>query len=127
MNKEEINNKLKELNIEDMIWIIYIGIIIISYYSNNLERNYFLNKNIKSKEEYRKIMILIFSILILVYFYFLNDSYNGIKNLQLSDNKEKVDLTYLSFIASLLIFISGIIFLYIAVKDEDLNVELAFN
>ena len=110
-----------------MIWIIYIGIIIISYYSNNLERNYFLNKNIKIKEKYKKIMILIFSILILVYFYFLNDSYNGIKNLQLSDNKEKVDLTYLSFIASLLIFISGIIFLYIAVKDEDLNVELAFN
>ena len=37
------------------------------------------------------------------------------------------NLIFLSFIASLLITISGFIFLYIAVNDEDLNIELAFN
>ena len=127
MDYKELSNKLKEINIENMIWVLYIGIIILSYYSNYLEKKYFINKDIKSKDEYRKIIIIIFYILVIVYFYFLNDSYQGIKELNINDSKKKKDLVYLSFIASLLIFISGIIFLYIAIEDEELNVELAFN
>ncbi len=122
-----INDKLKELKIEEIIWIIYIGIIILSFYSNKLEKNYFLFKDQTSKEKYRKNMILIFSILIFVYFYFLKDSFNSIKNLKKYDTDKKKKLNYLSFIASLLIFISGIIFLYIAYNDYDIDVELAFN
>ena len=41
--------------------------------------------------------------------------------------QKKKELITLSFIASLLIAISGFIFLYIAINDEDINVELAFN
>ena len=35
--------------------------------------------------------------------------------------------TYLSFIGSLLILISGLIFLYIAYNDQELDAEIAFN
>ncbi len=127
MNYNELNNKLKELNIEDFIWGIYIGIILLSWYSNNLERKYYINNDNISKEEYRKIIIFIFSILIIVYLYFLKSSYDDVKNIKTIDSNKKKELLYLSFIASLLIAISGIIFLYIAINDEDLNVELAFN
>jgi len=127
MNYEELNNKLKQLKIEDFIWFIYIGIIFLSWYSNNLERKYFIYNDNISKEKYRKIIILIFSILIVVYLYFLKDSYEDLKNLKPYDNDKKKELITLSFIASLLIAISGVIFLYIAIQDEDLNVELAFN
>lgn len=127
MNYEKINNKLNQLKIENFIWVIYIGIIILSWYANSLEKKYFVFKDLYSKEKYRKIMILIFSILIIVYFYFLKDSYNDFKNLSSKDNCDKQNLVFLSFLASLLIFISGLIFLYIAYKDEDLEVELAFN
>jgi len=127
MDYESLNNKLKQLKIEDFIWVIYIGIIVLSWYSNNLERDYFIYNNLDSKEKYRKIMIFIFSVLIIVYFYFLKDSYEDLKNITSCDSKNKNDLTYLSFIASLLILISGVIFLYIAIKDKDINVELAFN
>ena len=34
---------------------------------------------------------------------------------------------FVGFIGSLLIFISGVIFLYIAFSDESLDVEIAFN
>lgn len=98
-----------------------------SWYSNNLERKYFIYNDLESREKYRKIMILIFSILIIVYFYFLRDSYDDVKNINPCDSNEIKNLTNLSFIASLLIFISGLIFLYIAIKDEELNVEIAFN
>ena len=56
---DEIITRLKEIKIEEYIWIIYLGIIILSFYSNNLEKDYFLNKNEKSKEKYRDIMIII--------------------------------------------------------------------
>ena len=124
---DELEKKLKQLKIEDFIWFVYIGIIILSWYANSLERDYYINNNTKSKEEYRNIMILIFSVLIIVYLYFLQDSYNDFINLRETDSKKKKQLITLSFIASLLIAISGIIFLYIAITDEELNVELAFN
>ncbi len=121
MNYEDTLDRLKDIKIEDYIWVIYIGIIILSYYSNSLEKDYLLNNNQISKDKYRSIMVIIFSILIVVYFYFMVDAYNSyIKN-------KSNELLYLSLIASILIFISGLIFLYIAVKDKDLNVELAFN
>jgi len=123
----ELEEKLKQLRIEDFIWVIYIGIIFLSYYSNYLERKYYVSGDVNSKNKYRNIMILIFSILIIVYLYFLYDSYKSINGLNCNDSEKKKRLLYLSFLASLLIFISGIIFLYIAVYDTDLNVELAFN
>lgn len=124
---EDINEKLKELNIEDFIWVVYIFIIILSWYSNKLERNYYLYNDIKSKEKYRKILIIIFSIAIVVYLYFLKSSVSDINNLKVTDSYKKKNLVYLSFIGSLLIAISGFIFLYIAFVDDNLDVELAFN
>lgn len=127
MNNEEVKKRLKTLKIEDIIWLIYIGIIIASWYSNNLERDYFINRNNQSKEKYRKIIITIFIILIICYLYFLNDSYQDIKNLKNNETTTKKNLVYLSFIGSLLVTISGFIFLYIAIKDEKLEIEIAFN
>ena len=127
MNNTELNKKLKQLKIEDFIWVIYIGIIIMSWYSNHLERKYFLYNYLESKEKYRNTMIIIFLILIFVYVYFVKDSLDDLKSLKMTDSDKKKNLVYLSLIASVLIMISGFIFLYIAVKDEDLEVELAFN
>ena len=50
LSREEINKKLEQLKIEDFIWVIYIFIIFISWYSNNLERNYFIYNDLESKD-----------------------------------------------------------------------------
>lgn len=122
----EIEERLKEIKIEDYIWIIYLGIIFLSFYSNNLERDYFINKNEKSKEEYKCIMIIIFSILVLVYLYFFIDSYKSFKDID-KYSKEKQKKVTLSLIASTLILISGLIYLYLSIDDNNLDVELSFN
>lgn len=122
----EIEDRLKAINIENYIWIIYLGIIVLSYYSNNLEKDYFINKNETSKEKYRKVITFIFTILVVVYYYFLKSSYKDLKNFS-SYSEEKKKKVILSFISSLLIFISGLVFLYLAIEDKDLDVELAFN
>ncbi len=124
MNYNEIEEKLKSIAIEDYIWIIYIGIIITSWYANSLERNYFIYNDINSKNKYQHILILIFSLLILIYIYFFKSSLNDIKK---AKDLNTYRLTELSSIGSLLILISGIIFLYIAYNDNNINVELAFN
>ena len=125
--KNNIHDRLKELNIEDFIWIVYVGIIFMSWYANSLERTYFTQNDLKSKKKYREIMIGIFIVLVIVYTYFFIDSYNDLMNINNCSSEEHKKFVLLSFIASLLILISGLIFLYIAIKDEDLNVELAFN
>ena len=127
MSSEQLQEKLKQLDIEDFIWIIYIFIIIFSFYSNHLERKYYIFNDLESKAKYRKIIIGIFSVLVVVYLYFLKDAYDDFSSLNEKDSDKKKKLITLSFIASLLIAVSGIIFLYIAIEDEDLNVELAFN
>jgi len=56
----EIDDKLRQIRIEDFIWAIYIGIIALSYYSNYLERRYYVSVDLYSKNKYRNIIILIF-------------------------------------------------------------------
>ena len=123
----DVEKRLKQLKTEDYIWILYIGIILASLYSNNFERKYFKYNDLNAKETYRDITIIIFIILVFVYAYFLKDSFGDFKNLKSTDSKKYKDLVTLSFIGSLLIFISGIIFLYIAISDENIDVEVAFN
>lgn len=123
----DLQERLKEIKTEEFIWIIYIGIIILSFYSNSLERDYFINNNLESRDKYRNTLIIIFSILIVVYIYFLKESIEDIRSLKPNDNEKRKTFVYLSFIASLLIAISGAIFLFIAISDENIDVELAFN
>ena len=123
----DINDRLKELKIEDIVWIIYIGIIGLSLYANNVERHYFIYKDIISKKLYQKIMILIFGIVFIIYLYFAISTYKSVLKLNNKDSYNKIKFTYLSFIGSLLILISGAIFLYIAINDEKIETEIAFS
>lgn len=125
-----MNNKvdrLQDIRIENFVWIIYLGIIALSYYANEKEKKYILYDDENSKKEYQNLLILIFTILLFIYYYFAKDSYDDLKTLNKNDNEKKYILHYASFIGSLLIFFSGIIFLGIAILDEEIDVELAFN
>ena len=127
MSNSELDEKLKEINIEDFIWIIYIFIIFMSWYSNSKERHYFIYKDEKSKEEYRCLVVMIFTILLVVYLYFVKSAWDSYKKLKNSDSPKTRELAILSLVASLLIAVSGAVFLYIALVDENLSIEVAFN
>ena len=127
MSYFDLEEKLKEIKTENYIWVIYIGIIIFSFYSNSLEKRYYIYNDQNAKKKYRETLLIIFSILLVVYYYFLKSSLDDYNNLKETDSKEKKDLVTLSLLGSLFIFISGIIFLYVAYKDQNIDVELAFN
>lgn len=126
MNKD-LEERLKQIKIENYIWVVYIALIIICFISNHYEKNYFLYNDIISKEKYRKLLILIFTIALIVYTYYLYDSYKAYKDLNENDSNKKKQCTKYSLLGSFLIFIAGLIFLIIAINDEDIETELAFN
>lgn len=123
--KEKLD-RLNAIKTENIIWVIYIGIIVLNFIANNYETNYIKYNDNKSKDDYRNLMLLIFSILVIVYFRILKDSLRDVKKTSYLNNKVS-KLNKLSFIGSLLVFISGIIFLYIIYNDTDIDVEIAFN
>lgn len=127
MSQEEICEKIKEINTEDLIWIVLIGIIILSFISNGYEKKYYLNNDYNSKEKYRKLNIFICVVLVIIYLYFLKSSIDSLKELKPSDSEKRKKLVTLSLIGSLLITISGVIFLYISIVDKNIDVELAFD
>ena len=117
--------RLKQIEIENKVWIVYFFLIGLCLYGNSFEKKYFLYGNNYDKEKYRKITIIIFSIAVIIYFYFFVDSYKDVKNNNY--NIKSKSYSELSFLGSTLILISGLIFLYLAVVDIDLDIELAFN
>lgn len=121
------NDILKTIKIENYIWIIYILIIILCFYSNYQEANYYKYNDLYAKEKYRQANIIIFSTVFLVYLYFFVNSLESISNLTESTNKEKVYFENLNFIATTLVLIAGAIFLYIAISDKNLETEIAFS
>ncbi len=118
-------DRINKINIENHIWIIYIGIIFLSFMANYYEKDYFLNKNNISKDYYRKLNTLVFIILIFVYSYFENDAIKSFLNKQKSENQYKYD--NLTLLATTLVLISGFIFLYILIDDKNIDSEIAFN
>ena len=124
---EDRLDKLNDIKIENYIWVIYIFIIILSWYANSKEKNFLINQDEKSRKEYQNLLILIFTILVIIYYYFAKSSYDDIKKLKINDTNKKKLLTYMSFLGSFFDLISGIIFLTIDINDENLDVEIAFN
>lgn len=127
MRVEEKKELLKKIKAENTVWIIYLGLIILCLYGNQIEKHYIYYQDSYSKKKYREITIFIFIVAVIVYLYFFYDSYQDVVNLKATDSKKKKDLNELSFLGSTLILLSGLIFLYIAIVDKDLDVEVAFN
>lgn len=120
-------DRLEDIKIENFVWIIYIGIIILSWYANSKETKFILCNDEKAKKEYQNLMILIFTILVIIYAYFTKDSYDDLMNLNESDTEKKKILHLASFIGSFLVLISGFIFLGIVIVDDEIDTEIAFN
>ena len=58
--------RLKQIEIENKVWIIYFFLIGLCLYGNSFEKKYFLYGNNYDKEKYRKITIVIFSIAVIM-------------------------------------------------------------
>ena len=74
----------------------------------------------QSKSNYRKLIIIIFSIALGIYYYFFVSGYKTYKSLSPYDTESKKFFETINFIANILIF------LFIAMFGEELETEIAF-
>lgn len=112
---EKLKEELKELKIEDFIWVIYIFIAIFAIVSNRYEREYDLKHNKKDAKVFRTINTDIFIITFFIYLYFLYINYKRIKALNPSSTLKEIISTNSSFIAACLFLIGGVISLLVSI------------
>jgi len=121
----DINKTLKELNTEDIIWIISIFTAAFAIISNKLEKEYICTNNLKKKKEYKTINITLLSVAFFIYLYFLLLTYSRVKNLTPQTPLKKVNLTHANFIATALFVTGSIISLIVEIlSDDDTDIDL---
>ncbi|MBE6155694.1 MAG: hypothetical protein E7164_02950 [Firmicutes bacterium] len=111
-----MGNNIKELEIENIIWLIYIFISILAIVSNFYEKRFYHFRTFQDKQKYRYLNITIFVIAIIIYLYFL---YRNLKHVN------NGNYSFLAVFASVLFLIAGIITLYIeyqTAQDEGIAI-----
>lgn len=103
-----INKSLDNIEKENLIWLIYLFIIGANFISNYFEEKFLLTKDPHVIKIVRSINLLVLSIALIIYIYYVYLSYQGIKK-----NTKNSIFKYLILIASILVLIGGIIYLYV--------------
>lgn len=119
----DLEKRLKEIKIENIVFFILIVLILMGYYANEKEIDYFINNNEYSKKIYYNTMIIIFLVVVIISGYYSYQSYIEVSN-QRRIYSKKYEYTNLNFIANTLALLSALIYLYIAITDTNIEAEI---
>ena len=114
--------KLKEIKIENFIWIIYFFITISALVSNYYEEDYIKTKSSKDYKIFKNINVTLFTVAFFIYLYFVYLNYKNISNLRKNTSKKKVLYANINFIAAILFLIGGILYLYTEINNNDIEI-----
>ena len=108
--------KINSLNLDDMVWYIYIFIAVAALYSNALEKEYVASGNRRKLTEFHTINLVVLTIAFFVYIYFIFVAFRRF-------NQEKSNNTIINVIASILFLVAGGMYLYLEIvtTDSDIN------
>lgn len=120
MNKKLLLEKIK---IEDFIWIINFIIVFFALLSNQYEKDFIINNNKVSKNKYKKINIYILIVVFIIYSYFLYSRYQNLLNTNKNSRKQDIYNANLNFIASLLVVIATLIFIYTEINSDNISID----
>lgn len=124
MNTETIN-RLNVIKRENLIYMIFLIILVLSYVANYIEKEYFINRSEEDKYKYYYLQIFIFSIIFLINIYYVYVSYKEVMSLSKYEYSKRKVYAYLDFIASLAAIVASGILLYIAIADVDIDAEIS--
>ena len=116
--------RIKEIEFEDMVFVIFIVIIIMSYIANDFEKKYFVYKDEGDKESYYYLQIIIFLIIVVINIYYVLANLKEVSNLSWNDSYKRRKYAKLDLIASISALVATSIILYIAISDKDIESEI---
>lgn len=120
----DLNDKLKRLRNEDLIWIIYFFIVVFAIYSNKLDRDYLTNHNPVSYKREKTINVTIFFISFFIYLYFVLLLTKDIGKMEANFSDPQYRSTFIQLIAALLFLIGGAIYLINEISREDDYIDI---
>ena len=117
---DDVIKKLKRLDREDLIWIIYFFIATFALLSNKLDRDFLLTKDYNAYKKEKIINISIFFVAFFIYLYFVMLLNSDLNNMEKNFSNKKYRSTYIQLIAALLFLVGGFIYLFneIFLNDE---------
>lgn len=121
----ELKKRINEINTENVVFLIFIILIIMSYVANSFEKKYFLYSDNSYKKIYYYIQVVIFFVVVSVNLYYVYISYLEVANLSWCSSYKKRKYAYLDYYASIFALIAGLILLYVAVDDVDIDTEIS--
>lgn len=107
-------DRITTLKNENIVWALYILFAILGTHANNLEIEDIKEHNNKNRKKYKTINVIILVIALLIYIYFINLTYKRY-------NKKNTKENLLTLIASSLIFIAGVILLYVELTGDEIT------
>lgn len=115
---KDISENLKELEIEDFIWLISLFSACFALLSNKLERDYLYTHNLSKEKEYKTINITLLVIAFFIYLYFMMLNYKRIKN-STNQSFKQMRINNANFLAATLIVLATIIYIMTSILSTN--------
>lgn len=116
---DNILKNLKELEIEDLIWIITLFTASFAIVSNKLERDYLFTGDLTKQKKFKTINITLLSIAFFIYLYFVLLAYSRIKMNNPNTSFKQMRIREANFIAAVLVLLATLIYLVTSILSDD--------
>lgn len=115
---KDISENLKELEIEDFIWVISLFSACFALLSNKLEKDYLYTYNLSKEKEYKTINITLLVIAFFIYLYFMMLNYKRIKR-NTHQSFKQMRINNANFLAATLIVLATIIYIMTSILSTN--------
>jgi len=115
-----MNKEIKDLTINEWIWLVFIILSIANIYGDELEISTIKEEH-KHNKKAKKLFLITASVSLIIYFYLTIRSYNKYKNIK-QKNKDTSLFQY-NLLGNIFVLVGAILLIYFNYKTKD-NIEL---
>ena len=116
---DSILRNLKELEIEDLIWVITLFTASFAIVSNKLEREFLFTGDLTKQKKFKTINITLLSIAFFIYLYFVMLAYSRFKLNNPNTTFKQLRIREANFIAAVLVLLGTIIYFITSILSDD--------
>ncbi len=116
---DSILRNLKELEIEDLIWVITLFTASFAIVSNKLEREFLFTGDLTKQKKFKTINITLLSIAFFIYLYFVMLAYSRFKLNNPNTTFKQLRIREANFIAAVLVLLATIIYFITSILSDD--------
>lgn len=109
------NNDLERLNFEDIIWIIFIGLILLNIVGDNFQKEFIKTNNKKEESKANNIFLFVLVVTFFIYLYFFVRNFNALERA----SEENKGLFSIKLLGSAFLIAGIICLIYFQSKQVD--------